>query len=363
MTDDILFQRLSGKRGDIGEILLDRPRALNSLNKKMCMALRAQLNEWQKDEDIKAVIIKGSGDRAFCAGGDVKSLYANKDDPLASEGFFSQEYQMNKAIYHFNKPYISFLDGLTMGGGAGVSIHGSHRVASEYFRFAMPETLIGFFPDIGAAHFLNQCPGKFGMYLALTGSTINAGDALAFKLINHSVPRDRLLNLTQKLRETEFDSDDFNAVSCIIDKFKMDLPEPEVLPHRVEIDHCFSEDCVELILDRLSEAASPFSNQAIRTLLARSPTSLKVTFAHLNQAESLSFDQIMQMDFNIAHGFLYSHDFYEGVRAVLVDKDQAPKWQPPNLSDIGDADVAKFFTEIRLLGECEGVTQNISTQE
>ena len=118
-----------------------------------------------------------------------------------------------------------------------------------------------------------------------------------------------------------------------------------------------------MILDRLSEAASPFSNQAIRTLLARSPTSLKVTFAHLNQAESLSFDQIMQMDFNIAHGFLYSHDFYEGVRAVLVDKDQAPKWQPPNLSDIGDADVAKFFTEIRLLGECEGVTQNISTQE
>lgn len=349
MSDDILCERLPGKGGDIGRLVLNRPKALNALNHAMCLEIKSALTQWQSDRKIKAVVICADGGRAFCAGGDVKSLYENRDDFDAMLKFFNDEYSMNKAIYHFKKPYISFLDGMTMGGGAGVSLHGSHRVATENFSFAMPETKIGFFPDVGGASFLNQCPEKFGMYLGLTGSVINAAEALALKLVDQVVSSKHLSTLLHTLCESKFSGNDFDTVTTIINRFKIQTGTAEILNQAQVINHCFAQNNVEDILDSLSEAGTSFSNQVARDLLSRAPSSLKVTFAHLNQAKELKFDEIMQMNFNMVSHFLEGSDFFEGVRAMVVDKDQKPRWVPPNISDVCDEEVAKFFIERQAL--------------
>lgn len=211
MTENVLFNRLNGEQGDVGEIYLNRPNALNALTLDMCQAIHHQLLAWQADTTIKAVIIRGNG-RAFCAGGDLKSLYYNKEDIGHSLEFFRAEYRLNLAIHHFPKPYIAFLDGITMGGGAGISLHGSHRVATEHFEFAMPETGIGFFPDVGSGYFLNKCPGKSGYYLGLSGEKINAPDAMMLSLIGYYVPSDQINKIILQLREATLEEQAHNTV-------------------------------------------------------------------------------------------------------------------------------------------------------
>lgn len=347
--DEIIFSVLPGNKGDIGEIQLNRPKALNSLTAAMCTALRQQLGYWQRDPKIKAVIIRGEGERAFCAGGDVRSLHQCRDNKALAIEFFRQEYSMNKAIFHFTKPYIALLDGITMGGGAGVSMHGSYRIATEFFSFAMPETAIGFFPDIGAGYFLNRCPGYTGYYLGLTGATINAADAMALGLVNHFVSRTELETLTQALCRADFSKSPMLCVTEIISKHETDLVKSEILNHQTSIDRCFSASCVTDLLKALKAENTVWSEEVLTLLAKRSPTSLVVTLNYLQRAKSLSFDAVMQMDFNLAHAFMHHSDFFEGVRAVLVDKDQAPIWYPATIAEVTQEMIDDYFVDQELL--------------
>jgi len=344
MSEDIIFTELSGAGGSVGHILLNRPKALNSLTTEMCELLHDQLLQWQQDDNIKVVVIRGEGDRAFCAGGDIRRLYQNGKENIAdSENFFRAEYRMNAAIFHFDKPYVSLLDGITMGGGAGVSMHGSHRVATERLMFAMPETGIGFFPDIGAGYFLNHCPDKLGYYLGLTGDRIGAADAREFGLATHVILSDQQDNLIQALVEDSFKSNDFDRVSQVIENFVSDASTPILTNHANTIAECFDGETVEDIMTRLEEANSEWSLLATKMLQKKSPTSLKVTLEQLRRAQNMKFNNIMKMEFNMALQFMRTPDFYEGVRAVVVDKDQNPAWQPSTLQAVDNKIVDIFF--------------------
>ncbi len=343
-SQDILFKRLSGNSGDLGEIYLNRPDTLNALTTSMCQHIHKQLMIWQQDAGIKAVIVRGAGERAFCAGGDVRSLYNNKNNVALSLDFFQQEYAMNLAIHHFSKPYISLLDGITMGGGAGLALHGSHRIATEAFVFAMPETGIGFFPDVGSGYFLNKCPGYSGYYLGLTGEQINAADALMLNLVNYHIPRQEIEAVINALRKTSFTADDSNKVSQIINQFKLITKESKLASISHLIDDCFGRSSIEAIFDALDVVSSPWADRTFRILMKRSPLSLKVALRYLQTARSQSLDEIMNMDLNIALEFMEQHDFYEGIRATLIDKDRTPNWKPQKITDITDKQVAAFFT-------------------
>jgi enoyl-CoA hydratase/carnithine racemase len=342
---EILFSELSGKNGNIGEITLNRPKALNALTTNMCYQLRTQLIEWQQNSRIKAVIIRGAGDRAFCAGGDIRALYADgKENQDAAVDFFRHEYAMNREIFHFTKPYISFLHGITMGGGAGVSIHGSHRVTNEQLIFAMPETGIGFFPDIGAGCFLSRLENKMGYYLGLTGDRIGAADAKWLGLVTHIIPPEKQNDAIAALTDTEFSADAKKQVSQILDAFAVKPSTPRLSEYQQQITDCFSAESVEEVMLRLEENNSEWSLAVTKTLLTKSPISLKVTFEQLKRSEQMKFDEIMQMEFNIALQFLHTADFFEGVRAAVIDKDQNPQWNPPLLDEVSQAHVAAFFS-------------------
>jgi len=231
-----------------------------------------------------------------------------------------------------------------MGGGAGVSLHGSHSIGTENLQFAMPETKIGFHPDIGASYFLNQCPGKTGYYLGLTGNTIDGIHALELGLITHIVPKERLTALETALIQTSFSNQAYPSVTEIIHQFST-APESSSRdnPHRGYIDTCFNQDSIENILAALQRESNAWCNEIAQALMMRSPMSLKVTFEQLKRSTTMHFDDIMQMDFDITKRFLQCPDFYEGIRTAVIDKAQSPKWQPKTLSEIKDSDVEAYF--------------------
>lgn len=349
-SQDIIFTELRGKHGNIGHILLNRPKALNALTAEMCQQLRDQLLRWQRDDAIKAVIIRGDGDRAFCAGGDIRRLYQDgKENLSVAEHFFRQEYQMNAAIFHFDKPYISLLDGITMGGGAGVSVHGSHRVATERLLFAMPETGIGFFPDVGGGYFLSRCADKMGYYLGLTGARIDAADAYALGLATHIIASDQQEILIDMLLSQPFSAKDTHVVSDMIADFSLNLEPSHLFDHKATIIDCFSRSSIEEMMLRLEEIHSDWSSHTKKTLLAKSPTSLKVTLEQLTRAQTMEFNDIMEMEFNMTLQFLHASDFFEGVRAVVIDKDQQPQWKPNKLQDVSEDKVNSFFVRNKKL--------------
>jgi len=344
MEKEILFNLMPCAKGLIGEIVLNRPKALNALTLSMCCSIREHLLAWQDDDNIKIVVIRGEGERAFCAGGDIRQLYeGGSQETEQAENFFYHEYEMNKAIFHFNKPYIALLDGITMGGGVGVSVHGSHRVATERLMLAMPETGIGFFPDIGAGHFLNGCPGKLGYYLGLTGNKIGKDDALALGLATHAVPSQQLDILMGALCQGDYDSNAYAVVDAVIQAFVNVGGENELAAKKSIIDHCFSESTVEGIIVRLEEQELAWASDVVKTLLTKSPLSLKVTLEQLRRAQQMPFDTVMEMEYHIACHFMRASDFYEGVRAALIDKDQSPRWDPPQLGEVREGRVHAFF--------------------
>ncbi len=342
---EILFSEIPGNQGNIGLITLNRPKALNALTMYMCTALRNQLLQWEKDEAIKAVFIRGAGDRAFCAGGDIRTLYLSKrENPEQAAQFFQQEYQMNSTLFHFKKPYVAWLDGITMGGGAGVSIHGSHRVATERLMFAMPETAIGFFPDIGAGYFLPRCKNKLGLFLGMTGERIGASDAHWLGLVNHVISSEQQQVLLDALANEPFSSHEGHRVSEIINRFSVEFDPLRLADHEKAIADCFAGESVEEIMVRLEEQNNEWSSKTLKQLLSRSPTSLKVTLHQQRQGQSMDFDHVMQMEFNVALQFLKTPDFFEGVRAAVIDKDQNPHWKPAKLDEVDEAMVLAFFS-------------------
>jgi enoyl-CoA hydratase len=340
---DILFER----RGVAGLITLNRPEALNAVTHAMVRALAVQLATWASDPAVTRIVVTAAGGRAFSAGGDLRALYdlgraGRYDDALR---FWRDEYRLNALIKRYRKPYVSLIDGLMMGGGAGIAIHGSHRVAGDGFRFAMPEVGIGFFPDIGTTWFLSRLAGESGIYCALTGERIDADDATALGVATHRVASPRLPDVLDGLCGSV-------PVDALLSAFAEPATVGPMQVRRHAIDRMFGAARVEDILSALDTAglaAGPdadFARTTAATIRTKSPTSLKIALAQLRRGTGLDFEACLRTEFRIVSRVATGHDFYEGIRAVIVDKDYKPRWRPPTLDAVSDADVERYFAPV-----------------
>lgn len=333
--DEVLFE----KRGRAGLITLNRPKALNALTLGMVDAMDAQLRAWRNDPSIELIVTSGAGDRAFCAGGDIRALYdSGKAGTPYVIDFYAREYRLNAMIKRFPKPYIALINGIVMGGGVGVSVHGSVRVCGEGTMFAMPETGIGLFPDVGGTYFLPRCPGETGMYLSLTGARLDVTDAKYAGIASHVVPAAQHEALVTDLCGSA------DPMELVLKKYAI-FPQNKAKLEGLQqsIDQHFSKSSVEEIVASLKSGQSLFEEQTVRMLAGKSPTSLKVAFRQMREGAKLSFEDCMRLEFRLTNRFMRGHDFYEGVRAVIIDKDNAPKWDPPSLDLIRARDVDKYF--------------------
>ena len=341
--DDIIFVQ----HGALAQITLNRPKALNALTFDMAERAIAQLAAWTEDATVAAVVIEGAGEKAFCAGGDIRAIYNSaRGDRQHAADFFRAEYRLNRAIHHFAKPYIALIDGITMGGGVGLSIHGSHRVATERTRFAMPETSIGLFPDVGASYVLPRLPGRLGLYIGLTGQRLDAADCLACGLATHYVPNERLQDLISALAAADFSSDAQQAADALLATMAVDPGPSKLTERRQEIERCFAGESVEAILSALEAEDSDWARQTLEHLRGRSPSSLKITFEAYRRGAALEFDEVMVMEYRLSQACVAGHDFPEGIRAVIIDKDNKPDWQPAALAEVSDAMLAAYFAPL-----------------
>jgi len=341
---DVLFEELAGQFGKLGIITLNRPKALNSLNHSMILAIHTKLSIWKSDESIKVVIIRAHEGRAFCAGGDLRSIYelTQNNHPEARD-FFRDEYQLNRYIYHYPKPYIAFLDGITMGGGVGISLHGSHRVATDRMIFAMPETGIGFFPDVGGTYFLSRLRKHWGYYLGLCGTKLSVDDCLDLGIVQYKTTSESFTHIISKLQETDFRSNPHNQVSTVLTEFQAPSKSSELFLDQEKVDRYFSLQTMEEIKKALLQDGSEFGVSTKELLSKKSPTSLKVTLRALQLGSQRDFDHCMEQEFVLACRFLAGHDFLEGIRSVIIDKDQKPRWHPISLENLNDQDIKKYF--------------------
>jgi enoyl-CoA hydratase len=329
-------------QGRLGVITLDRPKALNALNLAMVQALETVLSGWANDPVVDAVLIKSSSERAFCSGGDVRAIGV-LPDPAAREAlgreFFATEYRVNHRINTFPKPFIALLSGITMGGGLGLSVHGSHRVAGESLRMAMPETVLGLFPDVGGAWFLNRCPGAIGRYLALTGQHIGLADAITAGLVTHHVPAVAFEALLAALVAAP--KLDRLSVDAIIAAHEADPGAGALAARRAEIDRLFSNDDLDKVADAVGRAASgaDWIAEAHAVLHHASPTSLRATWRRMVDGRGQDIARVLKDDYRMAVRIVAGHDFAEGVRAIFVDKDRKPRWNPPALGAVTSAEI------------------------
>lgn len=344
MTNEILFDR----KGDWGVVTLNRPQALNALTWDMVKAFRAQLAEWAMDHSVCAVLVKGAGEKAFCAGGDIRWLHDEaKKDPAHASEFFHEEYRNNAAIYHFPKPYVALIDGVVMGGGVGVSVHGDFRIAGDRTLFAMPETGIGLFPDVGGGHFMPRLGGGLGMYLALTGARAKAADCVYAGIATHYAPTEKLALLEEALLNEDLSGDANAAISHLLDAYAEDTGHPALCDNREAIDQHFKTDgSLDDVIASLRSDDSDFAKNTLATLERMSPTSMRITFEQMKRGGELSFDDVMKMEFRIVRRVMEGHDFFEGVRAQILDKDRSPQWVPVSLSDVSDTDIAHYFDDL-----------------
>jgi enoyl-CoA hydratase/carnithine racemase len=329
--------------GALGRITLNRPKALNALTHAMVTAVLAQLEAWRDDPDIRAVLLDAIAGRAFCAGGDVRSIAeAAKRGDGSAAAFFETEYRMNAAIGSYSKPFVALIDGFCFGGGMGISMHGSHRVVGENALASMPETLIGLFPDVGASHFLNRCPGETGMYLALTGARIKAADLLYTGLASHYVPAARMAEFAPRLVAGELPDE-------ILSDLRAEAGPPPLALHRSAIDRAFGAPSVEAIMDALAREGE-WGGAIWNQLATLSPASLKATFRLMRENRGLDLKSCLMREYRLAPRMAASHDFLEGVRAAVIDKDQKPRWNPASLDAVPDSLIESFF-ESRAEGE------------
>jgi enoyl-CoA hydratase len=337
--NDILFER----RGAAGLITLNRPQALNALTHAMVAAMKAQLDAWAGDPEISCVVVRG--ERAFCAGGDIRAIAESgrAGTPYALD-FWRDEYILNAAIKHYPKPYLALISGIAMGGGLGVSVHGNYRVVDETALVAMPETGIGFFPDVGGSYFLPRCPGEIGMYLALTGARLRAADALYAGIATHLARAETRPILLDALAQGENPAELLSRIEV------RPTPEASLAGRRVTVDNIFGLPSVEEILEGLDGEGNEWTTATAAAIRAKSPTSLKIAFREVREGKTLSFDDCMRLEFRIASRVLAGHDFFEGVRAALVDKDGNAKWRPATLSEVTHEAVDAIFAP---LGEKE----------
>ncbi|XP_075286073.1 3-hydroxyisobutyryl-CoA hydrolase, mitochondrial [Opisthocomus hoazin] len=342
-TAEVLLE----KRGGAGIITLNRPKTLNALNFSMIQQIYPQIKAWEQDPETFLIIIKGTGEKAFCAGGDIRVIRdAVKAGDRLVQDFFRGEYTLNNAIGTCKKPYVALLDGITMGGGVGLSVHGHFRVATERTLFAMPETAIGHFPDVGGGYFLPRLSGKIGYYLGLTGFRLKGRDVLKAGIATHFIESEKLPALEKDLialksPSTENIADLLNSYHL---KSKVDLEKEFVLDEHMEkINSIFSANSMEEIVEKLKQDGSPFAIKQLETIKKMSPTSLKIALRQLREGASMSLQEVLTMEYRLSQACMRGHDFYEGVRAVLIDRDQAPKWKPAALEDVSDEFVDDCF--------------------
>jgi enoyl-CoA hydratase len=329
------------RRGASGTVFLNRPRALNAITLKMVRELTQALDAWEHDPAIKNVLVAAAPGKAFSAGGDIRLLYeqGRTGDHSAQLDFWREEYRLNRRIRLYPKPYVALVDGIVMGGGVGVSLHGSHRIAGDKFSFAMPEVGIGFFPDVGATYFLPRLPGRTGMYLALTGARANSADAVHLGLASAYVVSARFDDLADALRNGEPTDD---AVA----RLRSDIAGGPIVANRALIDRCFCGSSPRDILARLKADPSAFAAEAAQALRAKAPLSLEIAFRQMTVGGSLSMDEAMQTEFRIVSRVCRGTDFYEGIRATILDKDFAPRWRHSNLGEVTPGEADAYFAPL-----------------
>lgn len=340
----ILFTEIPAAQGNIGVITLNRPRALNALSPEMIIAMKDQLQNWAIDPNINIVFIQSSAERSFCAGGDLKEVYKyGRTNYIQGMHFYTTEYELNLLIHEFPKPYIALLNGIAMGGGLGISMHSARVLATETLQLAMPETGIGFFPDVGAGFFLKDCPHKIGMYLGLTGSAIGIADATYAKLVDAFVPSKSMAKIIPELSTQDLTKDPLTKLDAIINKYQQEAEHSTLQQNSAVIEKCFGAESIEGILTALNAENTAWTKQQIQILNSRSPTSLKIAFKVFTMESGMSLKQALSMELRLTTKMMQEHDIYEGIRAVLIDKTRDPKWQPANLKDVQESELNKLF--------------------
>ncbi|MFH9568284.1 enoyl-CoA hydratase/isomerase family protein [Streptomyces globisporus] len=332
-------------RGTCMHLTLNRPRALNALSHTMVRLLDEALARAEQDEAIHSVLLSGAGDRGLCAGGDIRALHDDaRVSGRASLEFWRDEYRLNARIARFPKPYVALMDGIVMGGGVGVSAHAGIRVVTERTRVAMPETAIGFVPDVGGTRLLAAAPGELGTHLALTGRSVGAADAILCGLADHHVPAHLLPALTEALSEPAGPG---VSAADLVQRFATRPPVGELAAQRDWIDACYAADTVEDIVRRLRESGVHEARTAADELLTKSPLALKVTLAAVRRAARLdSLEAVLDQEYRVSSRAFEHPDFVEGVRARIIDKDNAPQWKPGSLAEVDDQEVARFFAPL-----------------
>uniref|UniRef100_A0A8C8ETT8 3-hydroxyisobutyryl-CoA hydrolase n=1 Tax=Oncorhynchus tshawytscha TaxID=74940 RepID=A0A8C8ETT8_ONCTS len=351
MTSQAGAEILVEKVGNAGVITLNRPKALNALNMNMIRLMYPQLKKWETDKETDIVIVKGAGGKAFCAGGDIRAVTeAGKIGDALAKNFFREEYILNNTIGTYQKPYVALIDGITMGGGVGLSVHGRFRVATEKTLFAMPETAIGLFPDVGGGYFLPRLQGQLGLFLALTGFRLKGRDVQRAGVASHFVESQKIAALEKELVDLKTPS--IEDVSRVLDSYQkrssLDAEKPFVLEQHIDlIDELFQSNSVEGIVHNLKTDGSPFAQKQAETLAKMSPTSLKITFKQLQAGGTMSLQEVLVMEYRLSQACMVKgSDFYEGVRAVLVDKDHSPKWSPSTLKEVSEQSVEDCFSSL-----------------
>ena len=321
--------------GRIGRLQMNRPAALNALNQDMIRAMHSALSTWRDDPHIHAVVVEGLGGRAFCAGGDIRAVRdaALAGDAASIHAFFGEEYRLNRLIAEFGKPYVALIDGICMGGGIGVSVHGAYRVVTESALLAMPETGIALFPDVGASFVLPRLPGALGYFLGLTGTRLHGADAVHAGLATHFVPKAQLPGLSAALA--------LDGVAAL-GEFAAPLPGFSLATQRDAIDRCFSAGSVDEILARL-ENEGEWGRATIATLRAASPSSLLWSFGIMQRSAGRNLVEALAAELRLTASVTAHADFAEGVRAMIIDKDRKPRWSPGRLEDVDRAAIDQML--------------------
>ena len=338
MTEDVLTY----VEGNIGRIRLNRPKAIHALTPGMCEAVTKALIAWRDDDTVSAILLDHAEGRGFCAGGDI-ALIANsaKADCVEAEHFFFVEYRMNHLLFTYGKPIVAFIDGITMGGGVGISLPCRYRVATDRTTFAMPETGIGLFPDVGGGWYLPRLPGRIGAYLAATGGRIDGADCTAAGIATHYMPSDRLDEVKAKIL-----ADPAN-LSTILESESETPPPSKLMEQKDDIDRLFAADRYEDILAALKADGSEWAHKQISILATKSPQTIKVSLRQLKEGAAFTdFADNMRSEYRIAYHVIRRPDFVEGVRAVIFDKDNAPKWEPSTPEAVTDALVDSIFAPL-----------------
>jgi enoyl-CoA hydratase len=340
MSDDPeVIVRVEGK---VGRLTLNRPQALHALTTNMCREMIAALTAWREDPAVELVLIDHSGERGFCAGGDIRTLAESaRGDGQANHEFFFTEYRLDHLLFRYPKPTVVIMDGVVMGGGAGVARPCRFRVGTERTTFAMPETGIGLFPDVGGSWHLSRMPDHIGTWLALTGARLKAADCELVGVITDYVEAADLAELKAWIVK------DPAAIETLLTEYEAEPGRPPIAAHQDEIARCFAGDSVEAILASLQATDSDWAREQIGIIRSKSPLSTKIALRQMQEgARAMAFTEVMAMEYRIAHRLAVSHDFLEGVRAVILDKDNQPKWEPPSLEAVSEAMVDAIFAPL-----------------